>query len=198
MQIDKILSGIRQSQETTKEASVVTSTSTAGSEARAPRDALVSALNAALETPSIKTASEASSPVTDIMKVAEEMAGIEQEAQVKQAEVLGAAFADSFVARLGAWQEKAAQLNAQSGQPVQYQEYAQAAGYGKFAAENPGLMGQAQNIGYTETKAALEKQANDAYVEGFNDTVDAIHKTASEEFLKGAAIMSNVLDAVMS
>lgn len=193
MKIDKILSGIRQSQETSKEASDRSTSASApvtkvAETTTAPRDALVGALNEALSTQ--KMASDARSPVSDVMKVAEEMAGVEHDARVKEAQVMGAAFADAFVARLGQWQEKAASLNTQ---PVA----AATSTFDKLAYENPGLVAQASGLGYSQTKAALDKQADDAHAAGFNDTVVAIHKTASVEFLKGAAIMSNVLDAAI-
>jgi len=192
MKIDKILSGIRQSQEATKEASDATVASAApATKTAAPRDGLVGALSDALAAaPATKTASAKTSPVDDVMKVAADMAATEQDAQVKQAQVMGAAFADAFVARLGQWQTKAAELNAQAPAVPAGTNYA------KLAAENPGMVAQAQNMGYAETKAALEKQAADEQVRGYNDTVEAIYKTASFEFLKGAAVMSDVLDAV--
>ena len=199
MKIDTILSGIRQSQETTKEASenAVPSTS-ASPKTAASSDALVGALNAALATnpPATKTASEKTSPVNDVMKVAEEMAAVEQDAQVKQAQVMGTAFADAFVARLGQWQTKAAELNAGAPAPASAPAQAAPTNFAKMASENPGLITQAQNLGYAETKAALDKEAEAQQVQGFNDTVATIHKTASIEFLKGAAVMSHVLDAV--
>lgn len=200
MKLDKILSGIRQSQDTTKEASVSTSTAPAAPAATkiaASQDSLVSALNnalAAAPTPSsAKTASEKSSPVSDVMKIAADIAAVEQDAQVKQAQVMGAAFADAFVARVGVWQTKAAELNTAAPTAPQI---AQPTSFAKMAAENAGLLNQARTMGYSETKEALEKQAAAQHAQGFSDATAAIHKTASVEFLKGAAVMSSVLDAV--
>ena len=193
MKIDKILSGIRQSQETTKEASENAVSSASAPKTASSSDALVGALNTALAAtaPAVKTAGEKTSPVTDVMKVAEEIAAVEQDAQVKQAQVMGAAFADAFVARLGVWQTKAAELNQNTAPAAPA-----ASNFAKMASENPGLIAQAKTMGYTETKAALDKEAEAQRIQGFNDTTAAIHKTASIEFLKGAAVMSNVLDAV--
>lgn len=195
MKIDSILSGIRQSQETAKTASEnAAAPSQASAKVAASSNGLMDALNTALNAApaSVKTAGVASTPVNDVMKVAEEIAATEQDAQVKQAQVMGAAFADAFVARLGAWQSKAAELNTQ----MPSDALAGMPSYGKFASENSGLVSQSQRVGYAQTQQALEKQANDAYVDGFNDTTTAIHKTASIEFLKGAAMMRNVLAAV--
>lgn len=173
MKIDKILSGLRQTQEVTKEASaspVAVNAPAAASDS--PRSALVNALNDALSTE--KVASEKSSPVADVMKVAEELASAEHDARIKEAQVMGAAFADAFVARLNVWQTKAAELN----------------------QTDPGLLSQAQHMGYAQTKEALEEQAKVAYNQGYNDTVQAIHGAATNEFMKGAAVMGLVLDAV--
>lgn len=177
MKIDRILSGLRQTQDTTKEASVASAPKAPTHDSS--RDALVGALNDALATD--KVASEAASPVADVMKVAEELAGVEQDARIKEAQVMGAAFADAFVARLGVWQAKAAELN--QAEPA------------KLAADSE-MLAQAQHLGYAQTKEALEEQAKVAYAQGYNDTVGAIHQAASNEFLKGAAVMSYVLDAV--
>lgn len=179
MKIDKILSGLRQTQDTTKEASAAPVPAVKAA-ADSPRDALVGALNDALTTD--KVASEKSSPVADVMKIAEEMAGVEHDARVKEAQVMGAAFADAFVARLGVWQSKAAELNQSN--------------FGKVASADAGMLAQAQHMGYAQTKEALEEQAKVAYNQGYNDTVNAIHDAASQEFLKGAAVMNLVLDAV--
>lgn len=197
MKIEKILSGLRQTQDTTKEASASASAPASLTEKSAgdtPRDALVGAMNAALAVaPSAteKIASEKSDPVNDVMKVAAELAATEQEANIKHAQVMGAAFADAFVARLGQWETKAAALNAQApAAPA-----APTSTFAKVAQENPALITQAQTLGYQQTKAALDKQATDAYEAGFNDTVTLIHKTASVEFIKGAQVMGLVLDA---
>lgn len=182
MKIDKILSGLRQTQDTTKEASAAAvSPAKSAATADAPRGALVDALNDALSTS--KVAHETSNPVSDVMKIAEEMAGIEKDVRIKEAQVMGAAFADAFVARLGVWQAKAAELN-------------QSAEFGKVASADAGLLAQAQHMGYAQTKEALEEQAKLAYNQGYNDTVSAIHQAASDEFLKGAAVMGHVLDLV--
>ncbi len=194
MKIDSVLAGIRQSQniasaDGTKTASASPGAPNAAPEAHAaPREALMSALNGALSTE--KVANDKANPVSDVMKIANDLAGVEQDARVKEAQVMGAAFADAFVARLGAWQKTAGELVQQGGSQNAAQPYA------KLAQENPGLLQQAQGLGYADTRAQLEKQAQDAHAQGFNDTVQLIAKTASDEFIKGAAMMNNVLTAV--
>ena len=190
MKIDRILAGIRESQaaeKTAGEAPVSTD------KAASTQTTLVSAMNDALAS-NVKTASEATqaSPVTDVMKVAQELAGTEKEAAVKEAQILGAAFADAAVARLGDWSKVASQMVA--GAPV-VQAIPGNTDFGKFAQQNPELVKQAAQLGYEKATADLEKQANDSYVQGYNDTVETIHKTAALEFLKAAAVTAQIIKA---
>lgn len=199
MKIDRILAGIRESQNAQKTASEkpAEATSTAPSEkAAANRPALATALSEALASATEKTAAVVPvakvSPVTDVMKVAQEIAGSEKEAAIKEAQLLGTAFADAAVARLGEWQKTAGQMLAATpaapASPVQTD-------FNKFSQTNPELVKQAQQLGYDKAKADLEKQAEDSYVQGYNDTVDTIHKTASLEFLKAAAVTAQIVQA---
>lgn len=189
MKIDRILAGIRESQAAEKQAGEAP-VSQAPEKTASTHSALVSALNEAL-APSEKTASEAASasPVTDVMKVAQEIAGSEKEAAEKEARLLGAAFADAAVARLGDWSKVASQMVTSA--PATQGN----ADFGKFAAQNPELVQQAAQIGYETAKADLEKQAEESYVQGYNDTVETIHKTASLEFLKAAAVTAQIIKA---
>ena len=193
MKIDRILAGIRESQSAEKQASETPAAPVAEKTA-ATHLALVSALNAAL-VPGEKVASEASeaSPVNDVMKVAQELAGAEKEAAVKEAQILGAAFADAAVARLGDWSKTAQQMAATATAPAPAP--LNDADFGKFANANPELVKQAAQLGYEKAKADLEKQAEDSYVQGYNDTVETIHKTASLEFMKAAAVTAQIIEA---
>ena len=116
MKIDRILAGIRESQSAEKQASETPAAPVADKTA-ATHSALVSALNDAL-APNTKVASEnatpAASPVDDVMQVAAEMAGAEKEAAIKEAQLLGAAFADSAIARIAGWNKTAAQMVAEA------------------------------------------------------------------------------------
>lgn len=183
MKIDRILAGIRESQAAEKTASEATSTPAPAVEKKASNAALVNALNEALAAPE-KTASEApaGSPVNDVMKVAAEIAQAEQQVAVKEAQLLGAAFADAAVARMAEWNKTAAAM-------------LNNAGAEKMAAPSDDLLKQAAQMGYEQAKADLEKQAEESYVKGYNDTVEAIHKTAAEEFLKAAAVTANIIKA---
>lgn len=191
MKIDRILAGIRESQAAEKQASEAP-VAPAAEKTASTQTALVTAMKEAL-TPAEKTASEkaSASPVDDVMKVAEQLAGAEKEAALKEAQILGAAFADAAVARLGDWSKVASQMVASA--PVQAIQGN--ADFGKFAQQNPELVKQAAQLGYEAAKADLEKQAEDSYVQGYNDTVDTIHKTAALEFLKAASVTAQIVEA---
>jgi hypothetical protein len=188
MKIDRILAGIRESQAAEKQASEVPAASVT------EKNSLVSAMKDALASTD-KIASEkavVASPVDDVMKVAQELADSEKEAAIKEAQLLGAAFADSAVARLGDWSKIAQQMVATApvAQPVQG-----TTDFNKFAQQNPELVKQAAQLGYEKAKADLEKQAEDSYVQGYNDTIETIHKTAAIEFLKAASVTAQIIEA---
>ena len=121
------------------------------------------------------------------MKVAQELAGAEKEAAVKEAQLLGAAFADAAVARMAEWNKTASQMGVtRDTSNTDFQSFAQT---------NPDLVKQAAQLGYDTAKADLEKQAEASYVQGYNDTVDTIHKTAALEFLKAAAVTAQLIQS---
>lgn len=197
MKIDRILAGIRESQAAEKQASEAPAPAASSTEKVAStQTALVSAMKDAL-TPTEKTASEKkpeASPVDDVMKVAEELAGAEKEAALKEAQILGTAFADAAIARMSEWNKTAGQMLAAAPAAAVVQAIPGNTDFGKFAQQNPDLVKQAAQLGYEKAKADLEKQAEDSYVQGYNDTVETIHKTAALEFLKAAAVTAQIVE----
>jgi len=193
MKIDRILAGIREVQAAEKQASDHTSAPVAEKTA-STQSSLVSALHDALSSTekSASVATPAASPVDDVMKVAQELAGAEKEAAVKEAQLLGAAFADSAIARMAEWNKTAQQMV--SGTPVSKISPV-AIDYSKFSQENAELVKQAAQLGYDTAKADLEKQAEESYVQGYNDTVETIYKTASLEFMKAAQVTAQIIAA---
>lgn len=189
MKIEKILAGIRESQSAEKTASEKPASAPVSEKTAAPRAQLVSALNDALNASGNEKVASEGNPVSDVMKIASEVAATEKEAAIKEAQLLGAAFADAAVARLAEWNKTAAAL------PQAPAQTTAPAAFGKFASENPELVKQAHQMGYEQARAELEKRANDVYVQGYNDTVTKIHKTAAFEFYKAAAVTSQILDA---
>lgn len=195
MKIDRILAGIRESQAAEKQASEAPAPAASSTEKVAStQTALVSAMKDAL-APAEKTAGEkttGASPVDDVMKVAEEMAGAEKEAALKEAQMLGTAFADAAIARMTEWNKTAQQMLAAAPTAPAVSSNTD---FGKFAEQNPDLVKQAAQLGYEKAKADLEKQAEDSYVQGYNDTVETIHKTAALEFLKAASVTAQIVEA---
>ena len=188
MKIERILAGIKESQNPTPAA--VTEKTAAVKADASPREALLSALTNATTTEKVASAS-AVGPVDDVMKVAAELVASEKDAAVKEAQLLGTAFMDAAIARLDVWQKTAAQMI----QNTPVQQAAPAAGFGKFASENGLLVKQAAELGYNQAKQELEKVAADEYNRGWNETVEAIYKTAADEFLKAAAITAEICEA---
>ena len=196
MKIDRILAGIRESQAAEKQASEAPPAVTAAEKTASTHSTLITALNEALSTEktavvegtsAIVPSATVASPVTDVMKVAQELAGAEKEAAVKEAQLLGAAFADAAVARMAEWNKTASQMGVTS--------VAGNTDFQSFAQANPALVKQAAQLGYDTAKADLEKQAEVSYVQGYNDTVDTIHKTAALEFLKAAAVTAQIIQS---
>ncbi len=184
MRLDKILENIKAADTASEKTAGVTESVTAG----VPRDALIAALNDAGTSTKVASAPQAS-PVDALMKIASDVAATEQEMAVKEAQLLGRAFADAVVARVGEWQSAAAQLPATKTASA-------AEGFDKFAAENPDIIKQAAELVYTQTRAALEKFAADEYSRGYNDTLVEVQKLAAAEFAKASIVTRNILDSL--
>lgn len=169
MKIDQYLKGVREAKPATEK--VASAASAAPAAATPGRDDLLSALNGALETS--KTASEkTANPVDDVVKIANEVAAAEKEANVKEAKLMGIAFADAAIARIADWQKTAAEHA-----PVDVQDLQ------KHAAE----------AGYNQALADMEKQAEEEYVRGYNETVETIHKVAALQFIHGTQSVRKML-----
>ena len=145
---------------------------------------LKQALKEATAPEATKTAS-ASSPVEDLTKIAADLSKAEHEAITKEAQLYGAALCDGFMARAAQYKEAAAKAGPA---PTAKTAAAVAGGtedFEKFAAENPELVKEAAELGFTATMGQLEKLADAAYTKGWNVTVQQIHKTASDCFMAG-------------
>jgi hypothetical protein len=188
MKLDKMLATIRQSEAkpAEKTASDKTTVAPAATETKTAStgNPLEAALKSALNEVNVKTASDKTSPVDDVMKVASEMADAEKEAALAEAKLLGAAFADAAVARFSEWNQKTAGLQAPAAAPS------------APAAASTDLIKQAEQVAYERAKLEMEKQANELYTKGFNDTVEQIHSIAAGEFMKAAHLtMALIQDA---
>lgn len=199
MKLQNLIASIRESQNT-KTASEAPAAAAA---APVPQETKLAAALREAVTASTETtkAASAGSPVADVMKVAAEIADGEKAAALKEAALLGAAYADAAIVRFAEWQKAASELPAVAA-PVLGQKVAAVNSgavqadtvFSKFAEENPIQARQALALGYAPTAGGLEKMAADSYVQGYNDQVSEIHKVASEEFLKGAALTSLIIE----
>jgi hypothetical protein len=133
-----------------------------------------------------KTASQAS-PIEDMTKIAADLSKAEHEALVKEAQLYGAAICDGFMARAAQYDE--ASRKVASAQPAPAAPQTKTAGdsdsFEKFASENPQMVKEAAQLGYSTTVQQLEKLAEDAYAKGWNDTMAQVHKIASDVFVEG-------------
>jgi len=138
-----------------------------------------------------KTASQAS-PIEDLTKIAADLSKAEHEALTKEAQLYGAALCDGFMARAAQYQEATAKVAA----PTKTAAVAGGtADFEKFAAENPELVKEAAELGYSSTMGQLEKLAEAAYAKGWNDTVEQIHKAACDAFVTGFKDTQAIIDS---
>lgn len=137
------------------------------------KSSLDAALSRALDSAgSVKTASHNSGPVDALSRMAIKLASAEQEALVKEAELYGAAACDGFMSRMQDYE----------GAGVKTAGY-----YGGQNYEDELLVKQAMDLGYSDTMAAMQKVAEDAYYAGYSDTFDKTAGYYEEDFEKTAA-----------
>lgn len=132
-------------------------------------------LSALKRVEATKTASEkkASTPVSDLEKIATEIASADHDALVKEASFYGAAIADGFMARLGQFEKAAEALpEAPVATPV-----AATVDVEKIATEAV--------RGYIETQNAMKVAAEQEFTRGYNDTIAEVEKLANEVFAHG-------------
>lgn len=166
----------------------VTKTASEATKPEAARADLMGALERAKEatkSASAKTAG-AKPAVSELNKIASDLADAKGEALKKEAELYGAAVADGFIARLSQFQEstKTAAVEVDSIE--------------KLAAAYPELVEQAIEVGHNN---AVEKLAQDpeflkSAAAGYDDTMKEIEKTASDCFDRGYNDAKAVVEAI--
>lgn len=172
---------------TTKTASAAPTSSSEAAPASDAGDRLRQALKEATAPDATKVAGQAS-PIEDMTKIAADLSKAEHESLVKEAQLYGAAICDGFMARAAQYDEAARKVASAQSAP---QAKTAAAGdaladtFEKFAAENPDLVKEAMQLGYSTTLGQLEKLATDAFDKGWNDTMAQVHKIASDVFVEG-------------
>ena len=117
---------------------------------------------------SAKTAAApVTSPVEDLQKIAESAAKLENDALVKEAQFLGAAIADGFMARFAAYDTA---LTSQ----------------GVKTASTPSVdLEKLAQDAYAQGQADLEKQAAESYNQGYQEQMSEVAKTAAVIHLAG-------------
>lgn len=147
-------------------------------------------------------------PVPDLMKMASQLAGAEQETELALANMMGQAFADGAIAKFAAYdaQVKIAMAQQDNYSQDEYllksaaeQGYADAVSLAQQAyneklssMNDESIVKMAAEQGYSD---AMQKVAEAQYEDGFNTQVNEIHKIACGEFLKGAAETEMLLNA---
>lgn len=169
------------------------------------RGALRDAIASAPSETKVASDNPANNPAMDLLKLAEDLTSAEEDAMKKQAAIYGAAMCDSFMTRLGQYEEaalqvpnsKTAQVQQPQTQDVDLDAIKTAAtndpAFQKFAEENPELVKEAVDLGYRQTWDGLVKTAETDFNNGYNDTMTEIHKIASECYKQGAFTINSVL-----
>jgi hypothetical protein len=181
MKLSSVLASIKGT-ETEKIASVADSGKTAAAPSTTGeklRQALKEATAPEI-TPTEKNASTRS-PVDDLMKTASQIMNAEHEALVKEAQLYGSAVADGFLTRIAQHTEAVEKIAAV--QPSKTATVSES--FEKFASENPDLVKEAAELGYTSTMGQMEKLAEAAYTKGYNGAVETVYKLAHASFVQG-------------
>lgn len=187
MQLEQLLKSIERG-ETEKTASSQDTTPNTDDQLKA---ALGRALEKVAGEEQTKEAADAD-PVDALLKIANDLEGVEKQAEIELATSMGRAFADAAVNR---WAEFNGQLK-----QAQYEEQqklaSMQAGYQtgqQMLADADMQIKQAQAQG---NHALAEKLAADQYNAGQEAALVDIHNTAAIEFLKGAAEIETITEAL--
>ena len=156
-------------------------------------DALKTALHEVLASNEKKaSASVPGTPVRDLEKVASQIAENEHQALLKEGQVIGAAAADGFMARLSQYNEAAEKIASQNGTKIASVPDS----FEKFAAENETIVKQAAELGYTTASNQIGQLKQAAFDRGYETGVLTIYKTASECFVRGFEDCGKMLEAM--
>jgi hypothetical protein len=153
----------------------------------------------------------ADDPVQGLMKMATELAGVEKEAELAMANMLGQAFADGAIAKFAAYDASVKIAMAQQAPADNDSALIKAAAEQGYAdvmtlaqtkmahnsqtGNDSALIKAAAEQGYAD---AMNKVAEAQYEHGFNEQVAEIHKVACGEFLKGAAETEILLNSLQA
>jgi hypothetical protein len=150
---------------------------------------------ASASTPAAEKTAAATSPIAGLTKLASSVAQAEQEALVKEASLYGAAVCDGFMVRLAQYNEAAEKIASQQ-IPAATKTAGNADSFEKFAQQNPELVKQAAELGYSSTVNQLEKLAEAAWQKGHDEGTEAIYKAAHSSFVQGYRDTAGLLEAL--
>jgi hypothetical protein len=165
-------------------------TASVGNE-KTPDESLKQALGQSLDT-ATKTAEKTASandPVSDLMKIAGQLAGSDMAQEVEQARMCGSAFAEAAINKLAAYEAALQQvaLENQTAEAKTAAEYGYQAASGVLAQRNQRAeLEKAAAAGNPQAYAMLQKIAAEEYTAGQNTALEEVCKLASAEFIKGA------------
>lgn len=137
-------------------------------------DPILATVQALTSKSASDAAASAPAALPSLDKMASDLAAAETDAFVAQSKLAGAAFCDSFMARLSGYDT---QIGAKTASAV-----ASNVDLEKIAAE-----------AYAMGVADSEKRAADDYQAGFDETVQELHKTAAEIHIAGQQCAARVL-----
>lgn len=172
----------------------------------------------------MKTAAAAESPINTLTKMAEQVATIDHEAEVKHAQLVGRAMGAGFISELNDYSKAAADMTQQKlaaegvteddlalvklakENPAGFLQWLQEnsgqdktaaeqqAVLEKFAAEDPKGFEAAVKEGFDTKMGELTKQAQTEFDQGYNDAVRDIHKKTAEHFAMGFDAITKALN----
>lgn len=202
MDLENVLNAMEQKEEQEKVAS-------AGSASPPEEAKLAAALDAAVgsSAPAASAPAAGGDTISDLMKMASELAGTEKEAELAHAALLGQAFADSAINKFAAYETAAgtvAPATKEAAAPTAQGDLKKAAQYGYDLAvkeiqqaeeAQEKLAAAAETMSPDDLKKfaadkgwsqVLEKMAAD-YKQGFDQAIEEAKVAAAQEFIKGAA-----------
>lgn len=128
-----------------------------------------------------KTASAAPTPVSDLVKLAEEVRANDEKSEEQHTFKLGRAFGAGFVHELNDSDEIAKGLLAKQASDVSDEDRALI----KMAREEPAKFLSEVQRGYVDGLTQTKEGQEMLYKHSFDETIDGIHKAASAHYIDG-------------
>lgn len=170
MELKEILNSIRGTQDDGLDKTASVPAAKSEKTAANTRGELLNALQEVLTPPATtKTAAETKPAVTELSKLASDLANGESEALQKEAQLYGAAMADGLMARLQQYGQAVSDIPAPTLKTASADGIPTEEEFEKFASENPELVKQAMELGYFHAKAQIDMLKQAAFQKGYAD-----------------------------